>query len=105
MSSPRTEAPLLRRGALLAAALLLAGCQNSLARRDTVSAHAGDAIAANKAIHVVDPWPAAAARTDIPVSARRVVQAIDRYERGPGTEGPAPGGPIPVLPAVPPGPQ
>lgn len=106
--SPRTDA--LRRAGLRAASLtlagsslMLAGCQDSLARRDTISAQAGDAIAANKAIHIIDPWPAAAARTDIPVSGRKVVQAIERYERGTGGETSAPGAAASAAqPALPP---
>lgn len=94
--SPRTDArrPTGRLAGLLAIAavtLALAGCQDSLARRDTISSQAGDAIAANRAIHVVDPWPAAAANTDIPANGPRAVRAIERYERGSGAEAPSGG--------------
>jgi len=64
----------------VAALLGLTGCQDSLSRRDTVVAWAGNSAAANKAVHIIDPWPAASADTDIPVSGRRTVAAIERYE-------------------------
>ena len=75
-----------------AVALLgLTGCQDSLSRRDTVVAWAGNSAAANKAVHIIDPWPAASADTDIPVSGRRTVAAIERYEHA--LDGPVAGAP------------
>lgn len=69
-----------RVAALCALAFGLAGCQDYFARRDTISFHAGDSVAANRAVHVIDPWPAAAADTTIPVNGRKAIQAIERYE-------------------------
>jgi hypothetical protein len=43
-----------------AAALGLAACDKYADRRDQVTFGAGDAIAANKAAQIIDPWPAAA---------------------------------------------
>lgn len=60
--------------------LALTACQDSLARRETIDIAAGDAIAQNKAIHIIDPWPASSANTAIPTNARRVADAIERYE-------------------------
>jgi hypothetical protein len=62
--------------------LLLTACQDYAARRDTIAFHAGEAAAYNKAIHVIDPWPAAAARTDIDLDGERAVRVIERYEAG-----------------------
>jgi hypothetical protein len=91
--SPRTKRP----GCLalaLAVALVAtaAGCTEYVERRETIAAHAGNAVAWNRAVHTVDPWPASAARTDIEVSGRRVVDAIERYEapRPAGGNGAAP---------------
>jgi hypothetical protein len=66
----------------LAAALACwaAACTDYVERRETIAAHAGNAVAWNRALHTIDPWPATAARTDIEVSGRRVVDAIERYE-------------------------
>jgi hypothetical protein len=68
---------------LAAMTLLLTGCQEYFARRDTIAFHAGEAAAYNKAVHIIDPWPAASARTDIDFNGRRIVGAIERYEAPP----------------------
>jgi hypothetical protein len=100
MSSPATRLRWSARLALAATALSVAGCQNYAARRDTIAFHAGEAAAYNKAVHTIDPWPAAAARADIPLDGPRAVRAIERYEQGApaaangangGTSMPAPG--------------
>src|SRR5947209_20236202 len=53
--SSRSDA-LLRASALM---LLLAcgACSDNLARRDTIAYSAGNAIAANRAIQIIDPYP------------------------------------------------
>jgi hypothetical protein len=81
--SPRTDRGALLRLAVAAAlGLAAAACTDYLERRDTIAPHAGNAVAANRAIHTIDPWPAASARTDMETSGRRVVDAIERYEAG-----------------------
>jgi hypothetical protein len=72
---------LLRAAMTVFAACILSGSE-WLVRRETVSYQAGDAVAWNKAIHTIDPWPASSADTTIPVSGRRVARAIERYENG-----------------------
>jgi hypothetical protein len=94
-----------RRVALaLALAATAAGCTEFVERRETIAFHAGNAVAANKAIHMIDPWPAAAARTDLEVSGRRVVDAIERYEAGPPKAAASPNTvAVPIgIPATPP---
>ena len=82
------ERPLL---AALVLGLGLSACTPYLERRETVSFHAGDAVAANRAIHTIDPWPAEAVRTDIPHSGRKIADAIERYHLPPkGLGGPPP---------------
>jgi outer membrane biogenesis lipoprotein LolB len=84
------------------AAALLTAC-TSHERKDTLGYAAGDAVAWNRATHTIDPWPPYASNTNIPVSARRVAAAIERYEAGPeAASGPAPIGIVPVAP-IPPG--
>ncbi|HEX2725761.1 MAG TPA: pilus assembly protein [Beijerinckiaceae bacterium] len=87
---------------LIAATLLLSGCQDYFARRDTIAFHAGEAAAYNKAIHVIDPWPAASARTDIDFNGKRIVNAIERYEapHAPNGHGAAPSPMMGMPPAV-----
>ena len=70
------------RGAIfaLAAATALAGCTDMyLDRRDTVSFAAGDAVAANKVTHMVDPWPARAGDRNIAFDGERMQMAAERY--------------------------
>ena len=70
------------RGAIfaLAAATALAGCTDMyLDRRDTVSFGAGDAVAANKVTHMVDPWPVYAGNRNIAYDGERMQAAAERY--------------------------
>ncbi|HEY8382208.1 MAG TPA: pilus assembly protein [Microvirga sp.] len=93
---------ILRSASLLALAASLAGC-NGYSRRETISYQAGDAVAWNRAVHTIDPWPAASNDTSIPVSGRRVARAIETYETGgaAGTAAPQPLALVPVAPMVP----
>ena len=88
---------LLLAAAALAGALSAAGCHDAyIARRDGVTFQAGDAVAANKAMHIIDPWPASAQSARIPASGTQAVSAIERLAarnaQGAGAGGPA-GGP------------
>jgi hypothetical protein len=76
-SQPATKA--------LAAAMVLgtalAGCSEIYSdRRDSVSSSAGDALAANKVVQTIDPWPRHAARTHVAFSGERMQIATDRYK-------------------------
>jgi hypothetical protein len=86
-------------GPLAAAALALsaAACTDYVERRETIAAHAGNAVAANRAIHIIDPWPAASADTGIETSGRRIADAIERYETRAAASAPA----APQIVAVP----
>jgi hypothetical protein len=64
----------------LAGAIALGGCTDMyLDRRDTVSFAAGDAVAANKVAHMVDPWPARAGDRNIEFDGERMAAAAERY--------------------------
>jgi hypothetical protein len=70
------------RGAILAlaATTLLGACTDMyLDRRETVSFAAGDAVAANKVTHMVDPWPPNAGNRDIAYDGERMAAAAERY--------------------------
>ena len=70
------------RGAILAlaATTLLGACTDMyLDRRDTVSLAAGDAVAANKVTHMVDPWPIRAGDRNIAYDGERMAAAAERY--------------------------
>ena len=69
----------------LFAAATLAGCADAdfyFDRRDTISLHAGDAIASNIVVQTVDPWPRAAANRNIPANGDRMQAAGERYRTG-----------------------
>lgn len=67
----------------LAATTLLGACTDMyLDRRDTVTFAAGDAVAVNKAIQTIDPWPRYAGNTNIPADGERAAAAAERYRTG-----------------------
>jgi hypothetical protein len=73
----------------ICAALLAAGITGActaeqrheyLAHSDTQTLDAGDAVAANKATHTINPWPAASQKTQIDMDGKRAQIAGRRYE-------------------------
>lgn len=88
--------------AALGGALAASGCHDAyIARRDGVTFQAGDAVAANKVVHVIDPWPAPASSAVLPTRGTQAVGAIERLETrntqaGPSTPGPGGGAQAPA---------
>jgi hypothetical protein len=82
MSSRETKPAWIARLSLVAVTLSVTACQDYAARRDTIAFHAGEAVAYNKAVHTIDPWPLASRRTDFDYDGGRAVRAIERYETG-----------------------
>src|SRR3954465_7797970 len=77
-----------RGGAIAALALTLftSACTDMyLDRRDTVSFAAGDAVAANKVTHMVDPWPSRAGDRSVMHGGERMGSAAERYRLNDGT--------------------
>ena len=73
----RSKAPAIM---ALAATTLLGACTDMyLDRRDTVSFAAGDAVAANKVTHMVDPWPVRAGDRNIMHDGERMATAAERH--------------------------
>ena len=70
-----------------AGGLMLGGCYDPEARIDTITPIAGNAIAHNKAVQVVDPWPDHAFRRHQVTDGERVRQAYDTYRGGNGQGG------------------
>ncbi len=62
--------------------LLLGACSAYTGYADTVEPSAGDAVAANVAIHTIDPWPYASSKTGISADGKRVARATERYIAG-----------------------
>ena len=63
----------------LATTVFLAGCRdNDFA--DTIHLDAGDAIARNKAIQTIDPWPRRAFKKRHSTNGQRIERAYDKYQ-------------------------
>ena len=92
---------------LLAGAPLCA-CQDPyLARRDTLTVGSGDAVQADIAKQVIDPWPAHAQQIEPTMNGERAQHAMERYRNpgagaGVGGLAPVPVGPPSVPAAAPP---
>ncbi len=76
----------------LGVAAMTGGCAaDYMSREDRISMSAGDAIATNKAIHVVDPWPSEGFNMRPRTMGQRVVAPVQRYRDG-TAQAPASGG-------------
>jgi hypothetical protein len=72
-------------GLLLSAGIGLGACTSDqrheyLAHTDRVTSGAGDASAANRVAHTIDPWPAHSRNTRIEMDGKRATLAAKRYE-------------------------
>jgi len=86
-----TERAVMRAVRMLAAAAslccVLAGCSDIyFARRDTVALSGGEAIAANAAEQISDPWPPYSGNTQIAANGQKMQSAIERYRTGKVTQ-------------------
>ena len=80
-SATKALMPSLLLGASLGA--MLGGCSDLyFDRRDTISLASGEAMAANRATMVIDPWPAASARNNIAYNGEKAAVAAERYRTG-----------------------
>lgn len=62
---------------------LVAGCSDLYwDRRDTVSLHSGEAMAANRATMAIDPWSAASGNRNITYDGQKAATASERYRTG-----------------------
>lgn len=67
--------------ALLAA--MLGGCSEYyFARRDTITVYSGDAVATNRVVQMIDPWPVASGQRNIAYSGEKAATAAERYRTG-----------------------
>lgn len=71
---------------IAAAALLgitLSGCSDIYTdRRDMVSLASGEAMAANRVTHIIDPWPPASAKKNFAYNGEKAAAASERYRTG-----------------------
>ena len=62
---------------------LLGGCSEYyFDRRDTVSLHSGESMAANRVTQTIDPWPAASGNRNIAYNGEKAATASERYRTG-----------------------
>ena len=82
MSGMKKAARLALAATAIIAPAMLFGCNEDdyLARRDTVSLGAGDAIATNAVTQTVDPWNRNAKNTDINQEGERARVGVERYQ-------------------------
>lgn len=72
------------------AAALLSGCADYLNHRDTITFGAGNAMEANKAIHIAQPFNPQSQNTRIYADGRRVGRVMTEYNGGPIQSGQQP---------------
>ena len=62
---------------------MLSGCSDMYYdRRDTISLASGEAMAANRVTHIIDPWPPYAANRNIAYNGEKAAVASERYRTG-----------------------
>ena len=62
---------------------MLGGCSEYyFDRRDTVSLHSGESMAANRVTQMIDPWPAASGQRNIAYNGEKAATASERYRTG-----------------------
>ncbi|MGI9384959.1 MAG: hypothetical protein ACR2PO_17535, partial [Methyloligellaceae bacterium] len=82
ISRKRPRSRVLIVGGLLLATVTMAGCRDGqyLGRRDSIAFGAGDAVAHNKAVQTIDPWPRYARDTRLKTDGKRMMIGIGRYQ-------------------------
>ncbi|MGP0094930.1 MAG: hypothetical protein ACLPKB_33995 [Xanthobacteraceae bacterium] len=67
-------------GLVVALGALSGGCSDLyLDRRDTIALSAGDALASDKAVQMIDPWPPKSGNRKIAFNGQRMQAAMVRY--------------------------
>ena len=75
-------------------ALLLSGCRDFnefdeyRAMEDGIAPTGGNAVAHNKAVQTIDPWPREAGDTVIDIDGTRILDAVRKYESGGDVDAP-----------------
>ncbi len=82
---------------VLGAASLISGCADYMNHRDTITFGLGNAVEANKAIHIQDPFPRVAQNTRIATDGK----TINKVMRGYNGSGPSTGAAMPTAVILP----
>jgi hypothetical protein len=62
---------------------MLGGCSEYyFDRRDGITLQSGEAMAANRVTHMIDPWPAASGNRNIAYNGEKAATAAERYRTG-----------------------
>ena len=61
---------------------LVTGCADYMNHRDTITFGLGNAVEANKAIHIQDPFPPEAQRTQIASDGKVIRRVVTQYQNG-----------------------
>ena len=71
----------LKNNTIIAVGLLLplAGCADNLNHNDSVTVGLGNANFHNQAVHAIKPFPPEAGNTEIKISAKKTLDALNRY--------------------------
>ncbi len=77
--------------AIAVSMLALGGCRERrygqyLHPRDTVSLSAGDAVAHNKAVQTIDPWPVYSRKANHLSDGKRILLGMERYQKNESLE-------------------
>ncbi len=75
---------------VLAATGLLSGCADYLNHRDSITFGLGNAVEANKGIHIKEPFPRVAQNTHIPSDGKVINRVMNTYQGGAQTSAPPP---------------
>lgn len=79
MNGSKKVSRLMGASTLLALTVAVSGCNQSIARRDSISPSFGNAMAANTALQTIDPWPRNVENTHIHTDGVKASNAIERY--------------------------
>ncbi len=71
---------------------LLAGCNDYFDNDDLMTPGSGEAQATNRAVQMVDPWPAHSARNNFGMDGGRAEKAMEKYHSGTAPAASAPAG-------------
>ncbi|OWW04105.1 hypothetical protein ATY81_17420 [Rhizobium sp. R72] len=71
-----------KRALLVIVAGLASGCADYMNHRDSITFGLGNAVEANKAIHIEDPFPPEAQRTRIASDGKVIRRVVTEYQNG-----------------------
>lgn len=94
MTGKQTHSAVLRltmTAAIAVSMVTLGGCREGqynryMHARDTITLSAGDAVAHNKAVQTIDPWPVYARKRSQTSDGKRILLGMERYQKNESIE-------------------